>query len=133
MARPGFKHRNSDSFNVASDIIPRRPVQIDTAADGQVVLAASNNVEIAGFIGEATALRGEAIAVYGENSIVEAVAAASLGAGGVVGVASTNGAIGPVSAASGVSRQRAGIALESAAPGEIFVLSVKPRQISNLI
>lgn len=125
--------RNAIAFTAASNVVPQSPVKIDTAANRQVVLAASVNDSLQGFVGGATAKTGEAVTVYGENAVVSAVAAASLGAGAVVGVASTNGAIGPVSGASGVTKFQAGISLESAAAGEQFSLYVKPRQISNLI
>lgn len=129
----GEIRQNSLPFTVASDIVPLRPVKIDTAADRQIVLAASVNDSIQGFTGEATGLQGESITVHGETAITKAVAAASLGAGAVVGVASTNGALGPVTGASGVTKHQAGVSVESAAAGEQFSLYVKPRQISNLI
>lgn len=121
--------RNSLPFTVASDIQANRPVKIDTAADRQVVAAASVNDRVHGFIDSATHLQGEAVTVYGQGAVVSVVAAASLGAGAAVGVASTNGAIGPVSGASGLTKYEAGVSVESAAAGEKFSLYVNPRQI----
>ena len=123
---------NALPFTAASIIVPRRPVKVDTV-NRQVILAASVNGNLVqGFTGAATAPQGEAVTVYGDDSVVEAVAGASLGAGGFVGVSSTNGAIGPVAAASGIERYAVGQALESAAAGEIFSLYVKPRQLSTV-
>lgn len=129
----GEHHRNALAFTAASNIVPLRAVQIDTAKNRQVLLAATQNVEPYGVTGNGTALQGEAVTVHGPDSVVEAVAAASLGAGADIGVASTNGALGPVSGASGVSRFRAGVSVEAAGAGERFSLYVNPKQLSNLI
>jgi hypothetical protein len=64
---------------------------------------------------------------------VRVPAGGSLGHGADVGVASTNGALGPVSAASGVARYRVGQALTAAAAGETFSLYVNPKQLSGLV
>lgn len=116
----------------ASAISDRQPVQVDTAADGQVVLAATHNVEPFAFT-DASAVQGGAVTVYGEGCVVRAIAAASLGAGANVGIGSTNGRLAPVSGASGVTRFRAGKSLENAADGDSFALYISPRQLSNLI
>jgi hypothetical protein len=129
----GEHRKNALPFTAASDIVPLRPVKLVTDANRSVVLAASNNDEIQGFIGDATALRAEAVTVFGEDAVITAVAAASVGAGANVGVASTNGALGPVVGASGISRFRAGKSIESAAAGEQFSVQVKVSQLSNLI
>lgn len=126
--------RNALPFVAASAIVPLRPVRIDTGSNKrQVVLAATQNVEVHGLTGAATVLQGESVTVYGRGAVKEAVAAASLGAGADIGVASTNGALGPVSGASGVSRFRVGVSLEAAAAGEKFSVYVDPKQLSNLI
>jgi hypothetical protein len=129
----GVLHRSAQSFAAASDMVPNRPVTLDTNAARQVVLAASNNLEPHGFIGPATAPRGEQVTVFEQTSVVEAIAAASLGPGADVGVASTNGAIGPVAGASGITRYRVGKSEQAAAAGDKFALYVSPKQVSNLI
>ncbi len=114
---------------------PRKPVLLSSASglNRAVVPVASNNLRPQGFVGNASAAQGEAVTVYGEGSIVEAVAAASIGAGGEVGVGSTNGDLGIVAGASGVTRWACGQALEDVAAGEVFSVYVKTRQVSNLI
>jgi hypothetical protein len=116
----------------ASNIAAKRPVTF-VGGDRQVTLCASNNLEPLGFTHDAAATQGDAIAVHERGAIVKAVAAASLGAAADVGVASTNGAIGPVSGASGITRWRVGKSAEAAAAGETFSVYVSPHQLSNLI
>lgn len=118
-------------FTAASALKPFDPVRLSASAARSVIPAATNNVEIQGFISNASAIVGEGVTVYGENSVVEGVAAASLGPGADIGIASTNGALGPVAAASGVARFRVGKSFEAAAPGERFSLYVKPRPLSD--
>jgi hypothetical protein len=110
----------------------KQAVALDTAGGGDVVAIATNNVRPIGFtIATVAALR--AGAVHGVGNVVKAVAAASLGIGAECGVASTNGNLGPISGASGVSKWALGQAVSPAAAGETFSLLVNPRQISNLI
>lgn len=116
------KDQNALPFVAASNIEPYSTVQLDTAADRQVVLASAASVEPHGLVGPATALQGEAVTVYGEGAVVEAVAAASLGAGANVGVGSTNGHLGPVASGS----VRVGKSLEAAGAGEKFSVLLNP-------
>lgn len=120
-------------FTAASDINPGRVVSLDTGIDRGVVPLATNNVEPQGVVGPATALRTEAVTVYGEGDVIEVTACASIGAGADVGVASTNGQLGLVTGASGITRYRVGKSVNSAAAGEKFSLYVKTKQLSNLI
>lgn len=76
---------------------------------------------------------GDGVTVHDAYNVVKIVAAASLGAGANVGVASTNGQLGIVAGASGVTTWRVGKSLSAAAAGETFSLYVNPRQLSNLI
>lgn len=131
----GEQRKTGIAFTAASAINPFSVVTIIGAAN-RSVLAVNSSASAAlrplGVVGAATALAGEAVTVYDDGAIVEAVAGASLGAGGELGVASTNGTIAPVAGASGVTRWSVGQALESAAAGEHFSLYVRPRQISNV-
>lgn len=129
----GEFRRNELPFTAASAIVPLRPVKLDSAANRQVILASGVGHEPQGVTGDATALQGESVTVYGRGAIVAAVAAASLGAGADVGIGSTNGALGPISGASGVTKWAVGKSVESAAAGEKFSVYVDPRQLSNLI
>jgi hypothetical protein len=115
----------------ASAVADKKVVVLDTTAN-QAVPAATNNVRPLG-VTIASGAQGDSIAVYGHGNTVKAVAAASLGFGSEVGVASTNGNLGPITGASGVTKWAVGQALESAAAGETFSLLVSPRQLSNLI
>jgi hypothetical protein len=78
--------------------------------------------------------------VYLDDNIVKAVAAASLGAGAEVCVASigvASGAqrnaiatitlLGPLTIASGTAKWAVGIAMDPAAAGEVFSVYLKPR------
>lgn len=120
-----------EPFAAASVVADKKVVKLD-ATEGQVVPLATNNAEPLGLTG-ASAAQGEQVTVYADGNIVKAVAAASLGFGGVLGVASTNGDLGPVAGASGISRWAVGVSREDAAAGETFSLLVDPRQLSNLI
>lgn len=119
------------ALKAASAMSPRVPVALD-AVEGQVVQIATTGVEPLGLTGAASARPGDAVVVYGEGNIVKAVAAASLGFGANIGVASSNGALGPVTGASGVVRWRLGTSREAVAAGETFSLFVHPRQLSGL-
>ena len=124
--------RNPLPFTNASAISGPVPVRLNPSAARSVLIAATNNVEIQGFVSDATYIAGEAVTVYGEGDVVEAIAGASLGVGVDIAVASTNGAVGPAAGASGVVKHRVGRSLEAAAAGEKFSLYVKPQQISGL-
>src|SRR5690242_19645288 len=68
----------------------------------QFLPVATVNVEPVG-IARATAVNpGDGITVYDRDHVVRVPAGASLGHGADIGVASTNGALGPVTGASGV-------------------------------
>lgn len=120
------------SLKAASAMIPKRPVKLDTVAD-QVVLCATDNVEPLGITGLASVAQGDQVVTYGQGNIVKAIAGASLGFGADLGIASTNGALGPISGASGVAKWRIGTSREPAAAGETFSVYVNPRQLSGLV
>lgn len=127
----GEHHTNPLPFTAASALKPFDPVRLSASVARSVVPAATNHVEVHGFIGNASAVVGEGVTVHGQESVVEALAAASLGPGADIGIASTNGALGPVAAASGVARFRVGKSLEAAAAGERFSLYVKPDRLAD--
>jgi hypothetical protein len=113
-------------------ISPFQSVALDSSGGGDVVAIATNNVRPLG-VTIATVTASQAAAVYAHDNVVKAIAAASLGVGAEVGVASTNGNFGPITGASGVTKWATGRALTAAAAGERFSLLVQPRQLSNLI
>lgn len=125
-------HRNSFPGLAASNIAPFAPVKLAPGAlDRGLIPAATVTDEILG-VTHATALRGEAVSVHEENDYAKVQAAASLGVGANVAVASSNFGFGPVAAASGVARFRAGVAVSPAAAGEFFTIKVSPRQLGGL-
>jgi hypothetical protein len=124
-------HRNELPAVAASDINPGRVVKLDVGdTQRQVVPVATNTGEPFG-VALATGLQGKAVTIEELGSVVKVPAGASLGAGADVGVASTNGALGPVSAASGSVVHAVGKSLSAAAAGEQFSLYVRPRQLSG--
>lgn len=118
-------------FTNASVISGPVPVRLNPSAARSVLLSASNSYEIQGYVSNATYAAGEGVTVFGDGAVVEAIAAASLGVNAEVGVASSNGAVGPISAASGVEKWRVGKSLEAAAAGEKFSLYVRPRAMKD--
>lgn len=91
----------------------------------------STGQEIAGFA-ICNASRAQGLTVLAEGNVVKCVSVASIGVGANVGIASTNGAMGLVSAASGVVVHAAGKSETAAGAGEIFSVYVRPRQLSGL-
>lgn len=98
----------------------------------QFLPIATVNIEPFGVARATAVTAGDAVTVYDTGHVVRAVAAASLGHGADVGVATTNGALGPVVAASGVVKWFVGKSLSAAAAGETFSLSIRPRQSGGL-
>lgn len=116
----------------ASNVSARTLVALTTSGQRAVVPLATNTTRPLGIVNNA-ASRGDAVTVYDPGNVVKVTAAASIGRGAEVGIASTNGSFGPISGASGVSIFSAGQSTEAAAAGEKFALYVSPRQLSNLI
>lgn len=140
----GVQHREGFqvALKAASNTPPWQPVRLDTV-DNQFVAVANASQRPFGMTGDATSVQGQAAAIYEEGNYVKAVAAASLGFGAEVGIASigiasyafgsaTTAMLGPAAGASGVTRWAVGIAAEAASGGEVFSVFVKPRQISGL-
>lgn len=112
----------------ASAILPNRPVKDDTTAD-QVLPCATKTDRPRGMT-QASAGAADPVAVY-TSGVVNAVAGASLGAGAEVGVASTNGALGPVAAASGLEIFAVGTSQDAAVAGEVFAVDLTFRSIQT--
>jgi hypothetical protein len=124
------QHRQTDTYVAASTVAEHVAVTLDTTA-GQVVLAASCNLKPQG-VTDTAASQGLSVTVIEETSIAKVICAASVGAGAVVGVASTNGAIGPIAGASGSTKWSLGESRTAAGAGETFSVYINPRQLSNL-
>src|SRR5574338_1104848 len=114
----------------ASAVSQFKPVKSDTVKD-QVVLAATNTDHPLGITIASTASPGDPVGVKNKG-VYRAKAAASIGAGGEVGVASTNGDLGAVVAASGFRRFAVGIAQENAAAGTTFSVLIRIRELPGL-
>lgn len=82
----------------------------------------------------ATALRGESVAVHVDGEVVKVIAAASMGPGADVHIASgASGRFQPVAGASGTANTSVGQNVSgAAAAGEVFSLYVSPRQLGGL-
>lgn len=129
-----FEHLNHGlTFQTASAVSAKKPVGLSASQVGYVVPVATNNAEPFGVTISAASSVGDPLAVYhgAAGNVVKAVAAASVGHGADVGVASTNGDLGPVSAASGVARFRVGKSLQAAAAGETFSVYVDPGRLAD--
>ena len=108
----------------ASVVLPGQAVRLIGTSAALVVAATNNTFEPFGVV-EATALVGEHVTIYGNDNIVRAKAAASMGAGADVFVAPATAAFAPV-VPSGM--WRAGISMDAAAAGDSFSLYVSPRR-----
>lgn len=101
-------------------------------ADRRFIPLATSNVRPAGVALASAPNPLDAFPVMDEGNLINITAGASLAAGAEIGVASTNGALGPVAAASGAVVYSIGQARSNAAAAEDFSLYVNPRQLSGL-
>src|SRR5438552_16491063 len=120
----------------ASAINAGAAVQLTASlGERQVIPIASENLEP---FGVALASAGgtsltPAVPVVDAGNTIKVTAIASLGVGADIGVASTNGGLAPVKAASGVLTWAVGKALSPAEAGEVFSLYVKPVRLSAVV
>ena len=116
----------------ATQLGERVPVAFVAGATARIVApVASLNEQSIGFT-QTAASPGLPVAVQAYGNVVRAVAAASVGAGAEVALGSPNGALGPVTGASGVVKYSSGTALSAAAGAETFSVYVNPRQLSGI-
>jgi hypothetical protein len=108
-----------------------------SALERQVIPIASANLEPAGIALATCSFAGAtppftaACPLVDAGNTIKVTAIGSVGVGGDVGVASTNGGLAPVSGASGAVVWRVGKAVSPADVGEVFSLYVSPRQLSG--
>jgi hypothetical protein len=115
--------------------VPVQFLQGGSSLNESVIPAGSINIFAVGMTEATVPTYGMEVAVkYG--SVSKAIAGASLGAGALVGVGSTNGILIPLTASNIASaangsglRYQVGVALKNAAAGDIFPILVKPDQI----
>lgn len=115
-------------------------LQTASAAERQFVSAATVNQEPFGIALATAAQAGAtppfsaAVPVVDLGNTIKVTAIASLGVGADIGVASTNGGLAAVAAASGVDVWRVGKSVSAASnPGEVFGLYVSPRKLSSTV
>jgi len=140
-------HRYQEQLPIVAgrDTPPHTLVRLVATTPLRIQAVGSNNDRPFGMLDDGTAASGVAAAVYDDGNVVKAIAAASLGAGAEVAVASigvassaqrnaiaTTTLFGPVAGASGVALWSAGVALDNAAAGEVFSLFIRPRQTGGL-
>lgn len=138
--------RFSQSFKVASVTPPRTVVRLDTTT-GQVVPLTNASQRPYGITQATGASPGLSVAVFESPGVAKAIAAASLGFGAEVSLASvgvasaaqsnslaTTTLLGPASVgASGSAEWAIGVALTPALAGEVFSVKLEPRQVSGLV
>lgn len=140
--------RFSLPYRVASAIPPRSIVTLDPGvANTQVRLLTNASQRPLGITQATGATPGVSVAVYEAPGVAKAIAAASLGVGAEVSLASlgvasaaqgnslaTTTLLGPASVgASGAAEWAVGIALTNALAGEVFSVKLEPRQVSGLV
>ncbi len=118
-------------FKAASAILPYVAVKLDTVANQVLPCATTTDRPLGMTI--ASSAQGGVLAVMGPGNIVKGIAVASIGFGAEVGIASSNGALGAISGASGFARWAVGTTRTSAGAGERLSIFVNPRQLSGLI
>lgn len=129
MAYQKLKNEHNLPVVAATIILPKQPLKF---AGTSVLLAApcaTNSDRPHWFSGAATFLTGEAVAANEAGQIVKAVAAASVGAGAEVGVASSNGALSPAALIAASGHWAVGVSLTPALAGEIFSVDIRPRKV----
>ncbi len=138
--------RWSSPQKIASQVVPKTIVTQDPSTGLMLPLTNASQRPF-GSVQATGATAGIAVAVYETPSYVKAIAAASLGAGAEVALASvgvasavqnnvlaTTTLLGPASAgASGVARWAVGLAQTAALGGEVFTVKLEPRQVSGLV
>lgn len=136
-----YRHDQPEPFIAASAMSAFVPVFMPLASsrDNVVVPLATNNVLPIGFTHASVASAGDPVQIN-LSGRSKAIAAASFGAGAEVGVASTNGALGPLlpsgvlpsfGASAGLQLPRfvLGFSPVAQAAGDVFTVILRPRQI----
>lgn len=130
--RPGlqFAAKAQGAVNpVASGKLAGAPLGYGTAAEQLVALA--SGAEPFGIAKCASFADGERMTSYEAGNYKKAVAGASLGAWTNLGIASTNGALGPLLPASGAVGWSIGKSVGAAIAGDVFTVLIRPLKVSN--
>jgi hypothetical protein len=111
----------------ASVVGQYKPVTHSASGADDVVPVTAATVEVEGITLATAAAVGDPVSVQ-TRGVAKVICAASIGPGAAVGVASTNGAVGPV--ASGSTNQRIGISEAAALPGETFSVRLSTGRVN---
>lgn len=133
MADYELQHNKTRLPRIAASAINDHVAVSQSASQTDYVLQASvGGAAIVGVSLASAASPGDPVAVQAEG-IISMKAAASIGAGGVVVVASSNGAVGPVSAAASApipqGKNVIGTAQSAAGAGERFSVLIDPKVV----
>lgn len=118
----------------ASNLAQYVVVTPDTTTNNQVVLASANGFDAIGVVYQATVATGGQAVNIAYDGDVKVMFAASCGPGQRVGVASTNGAVGPLiatgAAPSGATARvySIGISMEAHAAGDLGTIRLNTRE-----
>jgi hypothetical protein len=114
-------------YKAASGVGQYVPVSHSASSNEFVLaIASSMTAESIGVTVATAASPGDPVAVQ-MRGVAKVIAAASTGQGANVGVASSNGAVGPLGASQSV--QRVGIAQTAAVAGEVFSILLRPGKV----
>lgn len=115
-------------IKAATDLSPRQPIKLGGTSGLLAFPCASLNDRPFGVTNAATYLTGEVIACYFESNIMKMVANASVGVNSEVGVASSNGSVGPQTLITASAHWGVGLTVSAALAGEIVSVFVNPRK-----
>jgi hypothetical protein len=125
-----LQHNKTRLPKLAASAVGDHVAVYQSASQTDYVIQASAAHRVLGVALASAASPGDPVAVQTEGITVMR-AAASIGNGGVVVVASTNGAVGPISAAASAPIPQGkfviGEAQSAAAAGDLFSVLIKPR------
>ena len=126
-------HRSGYPAVAASAVNAGAAVTVASGSDSRVAPVATVNVRPLGIALATGATVGLAVTVLDEGNVAVVTVGASVGRGAEIGVASTNGALGPVAGASGSVVYSVGQSVSAGDADQDISLYVNPRQLSGLV
>lgn len=126
-------HRSGYPAVAASAVNAGAAVTVASGSDSRVAPVATANVRPLGIALATGATVGLAVTVLDEGNTAVVTVGASVGRGAEIGVASTNGALGPVAGASGSVVYSVGQSVSAGDADQDISLYVNPRQLSGLV
>lgn len=131
MAFQKLKEDHNIPVQAATDIVPLQFLTFGGTSTLLAIPVGSSNVRPHWYGGLGTTASGAIVPCDEPGQIVKARAAASVGAGAEVGIASNNGAVGPITQASGTLKWAVGLTMSAAAAGEIVTVDFRPRTLGG--